>query len=529
MTEQINIPANEMSFKEFLFKNKRNRTILILAGVAMVVQFSVFKYFYPFASFIYADSYQYINSAYLNSNINYYPIGYSRFLRIFNVFFRSDFALTAFQYVFIEASGLLFLFSLFYVFKIKRLSQIIIIIFITCNPLFLYISNLVSSDSIFLSLSLIWLTTLMWIINRPSNRAILFHTIIISLAFTVRYNALIYPIISTVAFCLSNLKSNKKVIGIGSGLLLCGLFIVYTSYKYKQLTGIWQFSPFSGWQLANNAMYAYRYVDSSERTPVPEKFKILDQMIRTHYDSTKDIYKYPHEGLLASTFYMWLPNLPLHKYMNTVVYSKDSTSSEFKRWAMMGPLYAQYGKYIIQKYPTHFAKFYLWPNTLKVFTPPVEYLSMYNTNKDTVLESAKDWFGYQSTNITRGMRSLKIKALDFYPILTGISNAFFAISMLCFYILGKHQKGKQFGNSILLIAIFWLINTAFSIFATSGALRFLSFSSIVSSIIGVLLIDSIWQVAIRVEHAKEFIGNKKNINTEIVNKLSSQDLTDVRQ
>ncbi len=75
-------------------------------------------------------------------------------------------------------------------------------------------------------------------------------------------------------------------------MILCGIFVLYTGNKFKVLTNTWQYSPFSGWLLANNAMFAYRHVDSAHRKPVPEKFKVLDNMIRTYFDSTRDINKY---------------------------------------------------------------------------------------------------------------------------------------------------------------------------------------------------------------------------------------------
>ncbi|MBO9565799.1 MAG: hypothetical protein J7621_23685, partial [Niastella sp.] len=58
--------------------------------MALVIQFSIFKYLYPFASFIHGDSFSYLQAANENLSINTYMVGYSNFLRLFSVFTKSD-------------------------------------------------------------------------------------------------------------------------------------------------------------------------------------------------------------------------------------------------------------------------------------------------------------------------------------------------------------------------------------------------------------------------------------------------------
>ncbi|THU34742.1 hypothetical protein FAM09_22350 [Niastella caeni] len=517
MTDNNTLLGTQYSFKEFLFNNRRNQIILLLAAGAIIIQFAVFKYLYPYASFIHDDSFDYLKIAYYNLDIYTYPVGYPRFLRLFSVFTSSDTALVAFQYLLIQSSALFFLFTLFYFYNPGKTLQIILVCFMVVNPLFLHLANHISSDGLFLALSLIWVTLLLWIIHRPSTRLILWHVLILIVAFTVRYNALIYPFITALTLWLSPFSLRKKIVSLTSIVLFCGLFVCYTSYKYKKLTGYWQYSPFSGWQLTNNAMYAYRYVESGKRKPVPARFKVLDKMVCTYFDSTRDVNKYPHEALQANTVYMWSPGLPLYKYMN-IQFKNDSTADEMKRWASMGPLYADYGIWLIKHYPLQFARYFLWPNANKYYAPPIEFFQAYNSGRDYVAPIAKAWFGYKSHKVTTRMKNMKVTILDYYSILSGVMNVMFLCSLLGFIIMNGLQSNIQFSKGIILISAVWLINLGFTIFASSAALRFLAFPIMLISTFALLLVDCLVRMGIAKSDVKSIQPEEKNNDSEMLTK-----------
>lgn len=514
MNEYSSIVTKETSFKDFLLNNKRNRVILCLAVIAAVVQFFVFKYFYPFASYIHGDSFSYLNAANDNLSINTYLIGYSKFLRFFSVFAKPDYMLVAFQYLFIQFGILFLLFTIFYFYRIGKAIQVILLSFMVFNPLFLHLANMISSDGFFLALSCIWFSLLLWIIHKPSNKIIIWHALILFIAFTVRYNAMIYPVFAIIAFGLSNLSLKRKIAGIGLVIFLCGWFVGFTMFQYKRLTGHWQYSPFSGWQLANNAMYTYRYVDRSQRKPVPKKFQVLDNMIREYFDSTRDHKKFPAEEWKASTVYMWTPSLSLYKYRNQL-FKKDTSATELKRWASMGPFYKEYGTYIIKKYPLHFLQHYVWPNANKYYAPPVEFLENYNGGRPGVPKIVVTWFGYNS-QIKSKFKNNKVWVLDFYPILSGIIN----VSMLCFLIFYLTLKGWSYQNKfncgLFMGSLFWLANAGFTIFASSAALRFQSFPIILTIIFVTLLIDWMLQIMRNLEKEKsEQTEVRRNMDKEL--------------
>jgi len=485
------VSNKQESFKGFLLNNRNNRIYLKLAVIAIIIQFSIFKYLYPYASYIHDDSFSYLEAADQNLSINTYLIGYSKFLRLFNVFAKPDFILVAFQYLFIQFSVSFMLFTLFYFYRSGKVVQIALICFMTLNPLFLHLANLISSDGMFLGLSTIWFTLMLWIIHQPSRNLLIWHALVLFIAFTFRYNAIIYPFISAAVFIFARIPIRVKIVGIISGSTLCALFVVFTSSEYKRLTGYWQYSPFSGWQITNNAMYAYRYVNKTDRKPVPNKFKTLDNMIREYFDSTRDIRKNPQEALLASTVYMWEQRLTLYKYRNNL-FKNDTQALELKKWASMGPFYSEYGLYIIKQYPWHFLKYFIWPNANKYFAPPIEFLESYNGWRLGVTDDTKKWFGYKSSVLKIRMKNYKVWVLDFYPILSGIINVIMLFGLVFYFLLKGWTYNLTFKKGILLGGSIWILNAGFTICASSAALRFQSFPIILTTTFAALLID--WMI-----------------------------------
>lgn len=509
MYKETNISPTQLSFTNYLFNNKINRRIGWFAAAALILQFAIFKYFYPYGNFIHDDSFIYIETAYKNLDINSYLVGYSRFLRLISVFTTYDLILFFIQYILIQISALLFLTTLFYLFNPSKLLQISLLCFVVFNPLFLHLANLVSSDGFFLALSLIWFSLLLHIIKSPSRLLILLQSLVLFIAFTVRYNALIYPFITIVAFSLSPQSLKMKILSVLPGIMLCGLSIFYTSYKYKKLTGFWQYAPFSGWQIANNTMYAYRYINPMDRKVVPNRFKVLDSNIRIYFDSTRDVSKHPQEGLLASTFYMWDRTLPLYKFRDAQ-FTKDSSASDLKKWASMGPLYKDYGLFLLKQYPAQFAKYYLWPNANKYYAPPIEFLESYNGGKDSAVRLSSVWFGY--SKVTTRFKDKKIKILDFYPFLSGIMNLLFICGLTCFKILNRFTSKNIFSKSISLVSVFWIINAFFSIFSTAAALRFLAFPIVLMTAFAFIIIDQLYKMSIKTEIKSAHILRPENID-----------------
>jgi len=502
-----NSSTSTISLWRYIFKTPSNRWYVWASLFFIPVQLIVFKFFYPYAGFINGDSYVYLETAYHNLTVNTYPTGYSMFLRLFSIFTKSDTALVVFQYLFIQITALSLMFSIFYLYNPSKITRIFLLVVVLLNPVFLYLSNYISSDPLFLSLSLAWFTMLLWIMYQPSVKLILINSIVLFIAFTVRYNAMFYPIIGCVALILTRRRILMNVVGFGISIVLIFLFIQSTSSKYQAISGHRQFSPFTGWQLANNALYAYRYVGKSSLNKVPPRFKEIDGLVRNYFDTTRDISKYPKEGLLASTVYMWDPYSPLSIYMNNQ-FVNDTTSSPLKKWATVAPMMNAYGSFLIRSYPNEFVKYYLIPNALKYYAPPVEFLDTYSTGVDSVPEIAKVWFNYKNNKLTTRVKDFKVNILNFYPVLTGIVNVILVFSMMSFWILKGYTKFPELKKGLILVIALWAVNFSFSVFASPIALRFQLFPILVSLCFCFLLVEYLVKEASG-ESIQEPIPNSK--------------------
>src|ERR1044072_8210268 len=129
-------------------------------------------------------------------------------------------------------------------------------------------------------------------------------------------------------FC--RISSSKKTLGITTVVLLIGSFIIRTMHEYKTQTGIIQFSAFSGWQLASNALFSYTKVKPNDLYIIPPKFQLLHKIVNMHMDSLRHEKNRPDESL--GSYYLWNTQSPLTRYMLSKLPS-DTVVDDFKEWA----------------------------------------------------------------------------------------------------------------------------------------------------------------------------------------------------
>jgi hypothetical protein len=465
-----------------------------IIGIVILLELIIFKRCYPQAGFIHDDSYAYLQAAASNQDIGIFPIGYSKFLRLFSVFTYSDTALVIFQYLALETSTFWLIQTLSAIFSPKKLTKVFILIFFVFNPVLLFLANYVSSDALFLALSITWFTLLIRIIQSPTTGLIICQISVLFLSFIVRYSALYYPFLSALAFLLSPLPLKKKLVSIVGSTLPIALFVWYSSTLYYKLTGIREFSPFSGWQLANNALNAYRYIDHAHRKAPPSNLRALDQAVRQYFDTTRNLRLHPEEMMAAGTYYMWTQPSPLQMFMRQQT-SKDSSYDFLTNWASMGPLYSAYAKWLIRAYPAAYFRHYLVPNMINFYVPPVEFLDQYNNGYNDINQIAQQWFKFKSNKVKPVFGGGQVKTLLFMPFALALINLAFLLGCVGWTLLIGVEPGSNCKKVIFLTISLWIVNFAFSVFASRITLRYQLFDFQAFGSFAFLLIDRIYRRA----------------------------------
>ena len=439
-----------------------------IALLVTAVEFLVFKYYYPYASF-FPDSYTYVDAAVYHDLISFRPIGYSLFLSLLHLIKPSDFLLVLVQFLLMRMACLRLFFVIVRYCQPSRQVQFILFFFLLLEPSTLYICNYVSSDALFISLSLIWLTLLIDIVHRPSAWRLLVSCILLAMIFEIRYSALYYPLVGALAFLLSRTNFSFKMAGILGGFLVVGLEIGVTRQLTKKETGTEVFSAFGAWQIANNAldMYTFLPADSAE-LPTPE-CRQLDSVVRAWIRSDGPLVH--HDPPTPTTSYMWDTDGPLKTYL--ALRRQQTKQLYFYAWHSVAPTFSTYGSYLIKRHPLAFCRYYIWPSAKNFFLPPLETLRSYNEGKSGIEFIARSFFHYPSNDVKMRAAPVQAKILWIIPWLFLVSNFLFPImGVSLFFVPGIRQSHEELFRTFLLIGGYYILNMGFSIFATGNMLRY---------------------------------------------------------
>lgn len=467
-------PVKELSFFPYLFRNKQNMRLLLIAFAANVVLFFIFKMLCPDGYFI-SDSNSYVLAASKSQEVFYRPYGYSKFLQLVQSFSQSVNFLIWVQFLMLFLAGQFAFFSVDYLYQfkntvIRRISWILV----TFNPILFFLANFVLSDGIFTALSAIYITLLLWVVKRPNWWVIVLQAIVLYWAFQIRYTALFYPVLTIFAFLLSA-KSNlfTKAIGMAISVLL-----VFASYRHiksqvNEVTGVDVFSGFSGWQMANNVMGLYPYINTSDDDFETPEVKLLDSVTRMYVDSISPEYKAQIRDQKLTSGFLWDTKSPLKLFL--FHYMQTYRQPYFISWYQVSETYDEFGKTIIKKHPGAFLTHFILPNTQLYFLPIPEGMANDKDKQMDLPEGTVEWFGLKSGKI-------KNPLVDAQPYVSGYATFMNCIIGLLnlilpiIYLLKRKQLSSETQENDTKSVIFWWLmvgcNMAFSIFAALIVLRY---------------------------------------------------------
>jgi hypothetical protein len=475
------------SFSYFVFKAAANKNYLSIALAGIAVQFIVFKICYPYADY-FNDSYTYIDAAADHARISFRPIGYSRFLELIHAITTSDTTVVYIQFLTIQAGALFLFFTLQYFFRLNKIVSLVLLVALVFNPVVLYISNYISSDALFVGLSLLWIAQLIWIINQPKWHHLLLHAFLLFLIFNLRYAALYLPIISVFAIFLSGNKQwIYRLTAIALSVIPIFIEIKIIQSITKKETGTEIFSAFSGWMAANNALHMYPYIEVHNADFASADCVEFNKIVKQYFD-TLPVQKRPYP--IAGVSFIWGgAETPLKKYMSQVREQKN-INGYFDAWHAVAPVYAKFSQTLVKQHPFAFLKYFMWPNAKVYFAPPLESLLSYNEGHTTVGDVAVRWFRYKSENVTCVNKDVQGKLLAPIPWLFFLINIIFVASFITLIVRFKKTNiSPALFRTLLLTAAFWVVNFLFSTYAAPIVFRFQLFPMIVYTAFSLIMLQ----------------------------------------
>src|ERR1700754_4585368 len=407
-----------VSFYSFIFRNTANKRLFWIAIFGSILFWDIFKFLYPFPDFI-SDSYNYIESAHYHLPVNLWPVGYARFIYFIHRIDTGDWLSLSVQFALLQLSLLYFFFSVKYLYRPSVITSRILFIVLLFNPLSLYLSNCVLSDALFTCITVTWITLMLWQMSLPGRAGLVVQVILMGLAFTLRYTAIYYPIISAVALLLTPMKRIEKLAWAVSPVLLFAPFILFTKAETEKITGTPEFSVFGGWQVANNALYMYQHIQV-DPADLPPDTRAFDQVVKAYFKSKPP--DYFHLNNFPGTWFIKHQDAPLKEYLRRH-YTSDEHDRGLYAWGLVSPIYNKYGSWLISHHPIAFAQYYCWLNVRNYFYPYLEKFGTYNIMETSVWPYAKYWFHYSHSGVWAVSWTFQGKLFFIYPAVFRLLNA----------------------------------------------------------------------------------------------------------
>ena len=425
-----------------------------------------FKCCYPYADF-FTDSYTYIQAAADHNAISYRPIGYSLFLRLIHALSHSDTVLVTIQFLLVQSSCWLLFATV-----CRRCSpgarvQSVVTAFLVLNPLVYYISNFVSSDALFIALSLFWLTSLIQSMDTPTWGGLVTQWILLLLIFYIRYVALFYPVVAAICYCWLPGGWLVRLAAMTGGMVIVIAAVWVTREQTRAETGAETFSAFSGWQMANNAMHIYPWLPV-DTVGLPPATDSLARYV-SRYFGRQGITGNPPG---ATTAYMWEKNSPLHEYLDAYRRA-HSPISYYRAWNRVGLIFGQYGYSLVRRHPLAFCRYYLVPSAGSFFLSSLDVFSIYLDGKKDIDPIARDWFGYRKVRPWVCSATLQGRICAPFPWLSLMVTVAFGV-VVGIFVWRPEVRGRcpAFTGCLRVAGVYLGINICFNVFASPSVYRY---------------------------------------------------------
>lgn len=436
--------------------------MLAMAAAAFVVLFILLKLLYPQPDF-FVDSLTYIDDAIRKLSISYRPVGYCDFLGICHAISNNINFTVFIQYLLFFVSTLVCFFSADYLYGFPPKARMIVFWVALLNPILLLQTNLISSDSLFCSLTVLWFTSCLWLLRKGTIAMLATQTILLMLCFHVRYTAIFYPIVPLVVYVIARHKAWFKMAGIAI-MAICLLVYVQNKRSFlEEKLGQPIFSGFSGWQIANNVLCYYKHINLDNEDMPNEECQYINELVKAGIDS---FYK---EGDVGTT-YIWNRQSPIKRYLYTRM--QRFGGSYGQQWMATSIELDNFGKAAIKAAPMAYIRYYMLNNARYFMLPDKEILASYNNGNVTIPTPAVQWYDMDTDRPECRFPGVQLVIASVYPFISMLINLFNLAVVVIIIRRAIAVKGKNMAANWVWIT-FYISFSLFSIASTIVLMRYL--------------------------------------------------------
>ena len=346
----------------------KKNIFLYKADLFLAITFAVFvaiiKYCYPMPHITW-DSDSYINTS-RNILPTLRPIGYPVFLSFLYSLSKSISFVVYSQFAFYFCSILFLLKVAKNYWPLSNVQYYLLGVLLLIEPAALYHCNTILSDVLFSGFTYLYLGTLLLYIDSKKTLLLIAHIATLCICLLLRHIALFYPVFTIIIF-LAYLKNIKRVL-ISVLAVLVAFFMIYRSTVNWNLRtyGVAVYSPFTGWNQANNVLYAVPSIHLDTSAIEDPETRKLHAFFSAFLDTTT------YRPFTLGSGYIWDAPSPLNVIRSQLEDSlkKANLPSDFTyTWYLLAPRYGKYSTFIMQHYPYQYFKAFMVPNMKSLVKP----------------------------------------------------------------------------------------------------------------------------------------------------------------
>lgn len=461
----------ELGFARYL---KAQDRLIFIATMIMIAVFLLIKFCYPYPDF-FLDSYNYVRDATKPEMSLYRPEGYPAFLRLTHGISDSAHFTVAVQFVIYLLSSYFFFFSCDYLFTIPAKFRKWLFVLVVCNPVLLLQTNLISSDSLFSSFTVVWFTLCLWAILRPNWVVLILQVVVLAVCFNLRYTALYFPGIAVIFFVMSRANIGYKLVGIFFSFIVIYHFVDAQKDKMERNVDQRILSGFTGWQIANNVLCYYKHIDVAAKDLPTSDLRTLDLYVRHYLDSL------PPDPRTIHTDYLWSNKSPLKYYMvhnvKAMADKPEYMKGYFYQWCYVSVVYNQYAWIIIKSNPWAYIRYFMLPNLKNFMYPETEILTNYDELHSPIPPETKSWFGFTVDNLECRFKNLQKWIIAPYPAIFLLLNLLNVVAIIAFFLknIRRHKNiSKDAWRLFAAWSVFYFSFVFFCLFSTIVLLRYVN-------------------------------------------------------